>query len=69
MSQSDDDDLDKLLRPLSATVEPKHPSWAQASLGFAASNRTPQDRARKSAAMTRAGKGRRNRKKGVDVSS
>jgi len=64
----DEPDLDDLLRPLSATVEPKHPSWAQASLGFAASNRTPQDRARKSAAMTRAGRKRRS-KKGVDVSS
>lgn len=68
MSQSDDeDDLDKLLRPLSATVEPKHTAWAQASLGFAASNRTGQDRARKSAAMSYISK--RKRKRGVDVSS
>lgn len=47
----DDDDLDDLLKPLSAKVQPKGSSWANESVGTRGDKRNDPERAQRSLAV------------------
>lgn len=42
---SDDEDLESLLRPVSAKVQPKHKSWGTISMGTAGDKQTEDQKA------------------------